>query len=76
MSVNEKDSEKIFCLFHQKIDCLCIVPVTNNKKLEDRLNHSISLNNILNRTETDLALKEMRSSQNDQFASRLENLRM
>ena len=43
----------VFCLFHQKTDCLCIVPVTDQKTLKERLEHTIRLNVLHNKYETD-----------------------
>ena len=38
MAFNEKEQPaKIFCLFHQKINCSCIAPVTATETLKMRL---------------------------------------
>lgn len=41
--------EQVFCLFHQKLNCDCIVVVTSQKDLEVRLKNAIKNNEISNK---------------------------
>ena len=76
MAFNEKEKpEKVFCLFHQKTDCSCIVTVVDSRTLKMRLEHHIRLNNIRNRHETDETEKRQRDEQTILYESRLADLR-
>lgn len=76
MTSNDKEQpSKIHCLFHQKIDCSCINPVTNDKILIERLEHHLKLNQILNRYEADEAKKDERNRQSILYEDRLSDLR-
>lgn len=48
---NAKETGKttVFCLFHERIDCDCIAPVTTRKFLVYRIESQIRLNDILSR---------------------------
>ena len=74
MSIKEKQKpEKVFCLFHQKVDCLCIKPVTDNKNLVYRLESQIRLNNLLKDYGTDEEVKKNQRQQTIDFQNRLDN---
>jgi hypothetical protein len=74
MAFKEKEKPaKVFCLFHQKVDCLCIKPVTDNKNLIYRLESQIRLNNILKDYGTDEEVKKNQRQQTIDFQNRLDN---
>ena len=75
MASNDKEqTEKVFCLFHQKISCQCISPVTKDKDLIYRLEDNIKLNIILNKYETDEEIITLRVEEIAAFQNRLGQL--
>ncbi len=73
MAKEKEKPAKVFCLFHQKVDCLCIKPVIDNKNLIYRLESQIRLNNILKDYGTDEEVKKNQRQQTIDFQSRLDN---
>jgi hypothetical protein len=69
-------SVKIFCLFHKKIDCLCINPVTNDKALKYRLKSSVGNHQLNNRYESDPAEKAKREAEIKDWQARLEEIKL
>lgn len=65
---------KIFCQFHQKTDCVCIAPVTDNKALAYRLEHQIRLNRLLLVAETEEVKIKTLTEQSENCKARLEKL--
>ena len=66
--------EPVFCLFHQKKDCICIAPVTDNKTLKMRFFHAIKNNELNNKFESDLSESARRDSENENWQARLRQL--
>ena len=66
--------EPVFCLFHQKKDCICIAPVIDNKTLKMRFFHAIKFNEINNKFESNPQIKAQRESENEGWQSRLDQL--
>jgi len=54
---------KVFCLFHQKTDCNCINPVTNDHVLKMRLENAIKINDLNNKFESNEDLKLVREKE-------------
>jgi len=48
---------KIFCIFHQRTECICIAPVTNDGVLKIRLANAIKINELNNKFESNEDLK-------------------
>lgn len=71
---SEKDTPKIFCLYHQKTDCFCISPVTETRKLIERIKNQLSINEILNKAEPDETKKEARNRESILLENRLSDL--
>lgn len=74
-SHDKEQPPKIFCLFHQKIDCTCIAVVTTEKALIERLEHHIRLNNILIKHRSDPEQREEIAKATEGFQKRLDGLR-
>lgn len=76
MALGEKEQiEKIFCLFHQKNDCDCINPVTDEKTLVSRLEHHIRLNDILIKNTSSAEELSKLQNKNEDYRRRLKDLR-
>lgn len=76
MASNEKEKPaKIFCLFHQKVDCSCIAPVTDDKILKMRLQHHLRLNAHLSWFKSTDEDRAKRDEQTMLLESRLADLR-
>lgn len=46
--------EKIYCLFHKKVDCNCIVPVQDLATLKLRIEHQKRLDELKNKYKLNL----------------------
>jgi hypothetical protein len=76
MAYHEKEQPaKIYCLFHQKIDCSCIAPVTDDKTLKMRLAHRIRLNSQLNWFKCTDEERQKRDEQTILLESRLADMK-
>jgi hypothetical protein len=76
MATNSEQPEKIFCLFHQKMDCICINPVIDQKNLKLRLEAGISINDRLNKHALDETEKARREAESETFRGRIEGLNL
>ena len=63
---------KVFCLFHQKVECICIAPVTNDGVLKMRLANAIKINELNNKFESNEDLKSAREKENDGWRARFD----
>jgi len=75
MITEKKPLKKIFCRFHQQIDCTCVYPIVNTQVLIERLKYHIRLNKNLNRYERDEKSKEKRNQETISLENRLSDLK-